>query len=168
MRIGILVAFATFIGKKKGQCITEIMVAQEAYKRGLKATKCALELKNLMRQNAIFQNGTTGFLIIITATITTIITDICRANKHFKNNLDCLGFLIVVLVRFCISGILVCVALSNSPALSCKSIIKNHYPYTPCLKNNIFFPMIAKNKFTKAHQMKQAIQQLIGGGGKIS
>lgn len=29
--------------------------------------------------------------------------------------------------------------------------------------------MIAKNKFTKAHQMKQAIQQLIGGGGgKIS
>ena len=26
--------------------------------------------------------------------------------------------------------------------------------------------MIAKNKFTKAHQMKQAIQQLIGGGAK--
>ncbi len=25
--------------------------------------------------------------------------------------------------------------------------------------------MIAKNKFTKAHQIKQAIQQLIGGGG---
>lgn len=99
MRIGILVAFATFIDKKKGQCITEIMVAQEAYKKGLKATKCALGLKNLMRQNAIFQNGTTGFLIIITATITTIITAICRANKHFKNNLDCLGFLIVVLAR---------------------------------------------------------------------
>lgn len=105
MRIGILVAFATFIDKKKGQCITGIMAVQEAYKRELKATKCALELKNLMRQNAIFQNGTTGFLIIITATITTIITAIYRASKHFKNNLDCLGFF-VVLARFYISGIL--------------------------------------------------------------
>lgn len=100
MRIGILVAFATFIDKKKGQCITGIMAVQEAYKRELKATKCALELKNLMRQNAIFQNGTTGFLIIITA--------IYRASKHFKNNLDCLGFF-VVLARFYISGILACV-----------------------------------------------------------
>ena len=108
MRIGILVAFATFIGKKKGQCITEIMAVQEAYKRELKATKCALELKNLMKQNAIFQNGTTGFLIIITATITTIITAIYRVSKHFKNNLDCLGFF-VVLARFYISRILACV-----------------------------------------------------------
>ena len=55
--------------------------------------------------DAIFQNGMTGFLTIITATIITIITAICRASKHFKNNLDCLGFF-VVLTRFYISGIL--------------------------------------------------------------
>ena len=81
MRIGILAAFVTFIGKKQGQCIMEIMAAQGAYKIELKAKKCPLGLQNLMRQNAKFQNGMIGFLIITTANIITIITAICRVSR---------------------------------------------------------------------------------------